>query len=119
MKINYENSIFFFKSFLFIFLFILINFLHTKINESTKICICTIGKEENKYIREFVSYYEKFGVDKIFLYDNNDVDKEHFDDVIKDYIEKDFVKILNWRGVKRPHFKAINDCYIRYNKQYR
>ena len=31
---------------------------------------------ENKYIREFVEFYEKHGVDKIFLYDNNDIDGE-------------------------------------------
>lgn len=39
-----------------------------------KVCICTIGKKENKYALEFVEYYKKFGVDKIFIYDNNDVD---------------------------------------------
>ena len=26
------------------------------INKNIKVCICTIGKEENKYIREFVEY---------------------------------------------------------------
>ena len=86
--------------------------------KNLKICICTIGKEENKYIREFVKYYEKYGVDKIFLYDNNDINMEHFDDVIKDYIDKDYVKIFNLRGIEKPHFKALNDCYIRYNKEY-
>ena len=84
----------------------------------TKVCICTIGKNENRYIREFVEYYKKIGVDKIFLYDNNDLDKENFKTVIKDYIDKEYVQIFNWRGIKAPHFKAINDCYLRYNKYY-
>ena len=74
--------------------------------------MCTIGKEENRYIMEFIIYYQKLGVDKIFLYDNNDKKSEHFEDVIKNYIDKGFVKIINWRGIERPHFKAINDCYL-------
>ena len=80
--------------------------------------MCTIGKNENQYIREFVTFYEKFGVDKIYLYDNNEKDGEHFEDMIKDYIDKGFVKILNWRNIERPQFKAINDCYLKYNKYY-
>ena len=39
----------------------------TKIKLKSKICICCLGKEENRYIREFVSFYKKIGVDKIFL----------------------------------------------------
>jgi hypothetical protein len=86
--------------------------------EKIKVCICTIGKEENRYIREFVSFYKKLGVDKIFLYDNNDIEKEHFEDVIKNYIEEGFVKLINWRGIERAQFKAINNCYLTYNKEY-
>ena len=52
------------------------------------------------------------------MYDNNDPKKEYFEYVIKDYIDKGFVEVLNWRGIEKPHFKMINDCYIRYNKQY-
>ena len=92
--------------------------IYSNKKKTTKVCICTIGKEENRYIREFVTYYEKLEVDKIFLYDNNDKGKEHFDTVIKDYIDKGFVEILDWRGIEKPHFKAINDCYLRHNKQY-
>ena len=42
-----------------------------------KVCVCTVGKQENN-IREFVDYYQKYGIDKIFLYDNNDEDGESF-----------------------------------------
>ena len=96
--------------------YILINNIRN--NQATKVCICTLGKEENKYIREFVIYYEKLGVDKIFLYDNNDKENEHFEEVIKDYIDNGFVEIFDWRGVEKPHLKAINDCYIRNNIYY-
>ena len=114
--ISYIFKLFFIFISAFIFYCLVKN--SKEINKNIKVCICTIGKEENKYIREFVEYYEKFGVDKIFLYDNNDKNMEHFEDVIEDYVDKGFVKIFNWRGIERPHFKAINDCYIRYNQQY-
>ena len=51
-----------------------------------KICLCTIGKNENKYTREFINHYQKYGVDKIFIYDNNDINGESFYDVSSDYI---------------------------------
>ena len=100
------------------FLYIISSTFNLFQKKNIKVCICTIGKEENRYIREFVSYYKKIGVDKIFLYDNNDMDKEHFEEVINDYIIKGFVKIINWRGIEKPHFKAINDCYIKNYKEY-
>ena len=106
------------KLLIFLNSFAFIPYLPAKKNSLIKVCICTIGKEENLYIREFVKYYKNIGVDKIFLYDNNDNDKEHFEDVIKDYIYNGFVEVFNWRGVQKPHFKAINDCYVKYNTQY-
>ena len=84
-----------------------------------KVCVCTLGRNENRYIREFVSHYEKYGVDKIFLYDNNKDDGEKFEDVINDYIQKGFVEILNWRGRQTPIFQIMNECYnnnkLKYN----
>lgn len=44
----------------------------------------TIGKNENKYAREFAQHYKKHGVDKIFIYDNNDVEGEN-EIVLADY----------------------------------
>jgi len=83
-----------------------------------KVCLCTVGKEENKYIREFVQHYEKYGIDKIFLYDNNDKDGENFEEVIKDYINKGFVQINNWRGIKKPGRSTLRDCYMNNNHSY-
>ena len=93
-----------------------IRIIINKNKKNIKVCICTIGKKENKYIREFIIYYKNYGIDKIFLYDNNEINEEHFEDVILDYINKGFVKIFDWRGRSKPHFKAINNCYMKYNK---
>jgi len=46
---------------------------------------------ENNYIREFVEHHKSIGFDNIVLYDNNDIDGEHFEDVISDYINSGYV----------------------------
>jgi len=76
-----------------------------------KVCICALGKKENKYIREFIKHYLKYGVDKIYLYDNNDIDDERFDTILSDYIETKFVEIINYRGKVAPQFKIFDNCY--------
>ena len=90
----------------------------TNINNKLKVCVCTLGREENLYIREFVTHYEKYGVDKIFLYDNNKKDGERFEDVIGDYINKSFVELLDWRGIDQPIFPIMNDCYQKNKNKY-
>ena len=90
----------------------------TKIKKDIKICICTIGKKENRYVKEFVQFYEKMGVDKIFLYDNNEENDEKFEDVINDYINKGFVEISNWRGKNNQTINMMNDCYQKNNQKY-
>ena len=82
-----------------------------KINTNIKVCLCTLGKNENKYIKEFVEYYQNIGVDKIILYDNNDLNGEIFKEKINKYIIQGFVEMKNWRGKEKVQFKIMNDCY--------
>ena len=85
-----------------------------------KVCICTLGKDENRYIREFVELYKNYSVDKIYLYDNNDIDGERFDDVISEFIENGFVEVIDWRGVKgtSTYYGIMNSCYQTYHNKY-
>ena len=78
---------------------------------NTKVCLCTLAKNENRYIREYVQHYEKYGVDKIFLYDNNDVEGEKFDEILSDYIQNGFVEVRDWRGKAKALMPIMNDCY--------
>ena len=41
-----------------------------------------MAKKENEYIKEYVDYYIKLGVDHIFIYDNNDEYSEKISDII-------------------------------------
>ena len=86
--------------------------------EDYRVCVCTLGKKENRYIREFVEHYKKYGVDKIYLYDNNNNDGERFEEVINDYVEEGFVEIVDFRGKIRPIYRIMNDCYRKNYKNY-
>lgn len=83
-----------------------------------KVLLCCIGKMENNYIREFVEYYKEIGFDNICLYDNNDIDGEHFEDVIGDYIDSGFVILKDWRGKELAQIPSYTDCYNTYKNEY-
>lgn len=83
-----------------------------------KIAICAIAKNENLYIRDWVEYHKNLGIDKIFLYDNNDINGEHFEDVISDYINSKYVVVFNKRGIEKgivydkDNINLQPKCYI-------
>lgn len=83
-----------------------------------KVALCAIAKNENLYIREWVEWYKNLGINKIFLYDNNELDGERFEEVINDYIESGFVEVIDVRGVEKGCVydeEGINlqtKCYI-------
>ena len=105
-----------FKKIIFIFFIYAIFFINIqKYTKFLKICICTLGKQENKYIKEFIEFYKEFGIDKIFIYDNNNINGEYFENIISKYINLGFVEIINFRGIKSPQMMIYYDCY---NKNY-
>ena len=92
----------------------MLKYFHSRnkiIESNTKVCICSLGKKENKYIKEYVEHYIALGVDKIYLYDNNDIGDEKFEDVLSDYVKNDFVQIINYRGKIAPQLKIYEKCY--------
>lgn len=96
------------------------NFLiqSSKIKSNIKVCLCTVGKQENNYILDFIKFYKKYGVDKIFLYDNNDINSERFEEVISEYIENNYVKIFNYRGKSKKQLFIYDHCYNLNKKNY-
>ena len=77
-----------------------------------------VAKQETLYIREFTDYYLKIGFNKIFLYDNNDLNGENFDKILNEEIKEGFIKIIDYRGIYKPQRKAYNDCYKNNKKSY-
>ncbi|MBQ4208954.1 glycosyltransferase family 92 protein, partial [bacterium] len=97
-------------------------------NTLLNVALCAIAKNENLYIREWVEWYKNLGISKIFLYDNNELDGERFEEVINDYIENGFVEISNWRGMIKSvksdkdgqtiQGLAYHDCYYNHYKEF-
>ena len=73
--------------------------------------MCVIVKQENLYLKEFVTYYKNLGIKKIFLYDNNDKFGENMYEILKKEINSKFVKIVNVRGRSYIQLSSYNHCY--------
>ena len=59
---------------------------------------------------------------KIFLYDNNDLDGERFENLLQKEIKEGFITLIDYRGVRgqniNPQLKAYKDCYEKNNLKY-
>ena len=76
-----------------------------------QVVVCAMAKNEHLYINEWVKHYLSIGFDKIYLYDNDEEDKEY----VGDYIDKSFlpqVEIINIRGQKKEHLQ--HDIYTNF-----
>ena len=93
--------------------------LHQRFNmqskyEHTRVANCLPVKNENKYLREFVEYYKNLGYDNIILYDNNDINGEYPQEVIKDYIDEGFVIYNDVRGEEKCQLRINSECLVKY-----
>lgn len=79
-----------------------------------KVALCGIAKNENRYIKEWVEYHLGIGVDKVFIYDNNDPDGEK----IVDAINNDSATVIDYRGKKYAQSSAYNDCFKKHHDEY-
>ena len=89
-----------------------------KTPEEITTLICCIGKNENRYVRNYVEWYKNLGVTHIRIYDNNDPDGEHFEEVIGDYVRSGYVDIVDVRGQKVIQLKCYTDCYHELKNDY-
>ena len=117
-KLKYKTTKIIFIIIFLILEILIYNDLFEHNSQFIKVCLCTIGKEENKYAKEYVEHYKKYGVDKIFIYDNNDINGERFENVLSNYISNKFVEIINFRGLKQAQMKMLNNCYSNYYRIY-
>ena len=114
MIIEKKIIIFFFNFYLFLKKF----FNQKNIYSIKGVAICSIAKLENLYIKEFVEYYRKLGINKIYLYDNNDKKGENFNEILKEEVKLKFVKIINIRGKQKFQIPSYNHCYQKHLNDY-
>lgn len=76
-----------------------------------KVYLCALAKNEHLYINEWVAHYVNLGFDKIYIYDNDDLDvKPSYKSIDKAYNNK--VVIVDIRG---KHYKNIQGkCYTEF-----
>ena len=105
-----------FQKFKIFFIFILL-FLYLKLpvqinDNKIKVALCTMGKLEILYVEEYVNHYIKLGVDKIFIYDDNDINTEKFSDVLKKRKYGKYVTIYeNIKDRIKNQMDAFTECY--------
>lgn len=83
------------------------------------VVVCAMAKNEHKYINEWVAHYLGLGVDKIYIYDNDDLDKPYIKDFIDTkYLDKCVIK--NIRGQQKPKLQhdIYTGFYIKYGKTF-
>ena len=118
---NYFNKQFEYKIKIIIFLLLILIMIINKninININIKVALCTMEKNENLYIKEFISYYIKLGIDKIIIYDDNDLKYGKISDII-DFEFKKYVKIYETKKLNiSGQSQAFTDCYEKYKSIY-
>ena len=94
------------------------NVLNYSFKEKKGVCLCTICKNEKLYILEFVQYYQKLGYKKIVIFDNNDINGEKIDRILKYYISNNLVEIIDVRGLGKVQLGAYHYCYEKNHNLY-
>ena len=59
------------------------------------------------------------GFHHIYIYDNNEINGEKFEEVISEEIKNGFVSIINYRGYKAIQVEAYYDCYKNNYKKFK
>lgn len=82
-----------------------------------RVVVCCLAKNEEQYINDFVKWYVGIGVDKIYIYDNNDKKKRN---ALERAIDIDYLpkcEIINVRGKKGVCFQ--HDIYTEFYNTYK
>jgi len=80
-------------------------------NNEIKISLCTMGRKENLYVKEFVEYYIKLGIDHIFIYDDNEQNTEKISDALGNKYKN---KVTIYENIKikiNSQPEAFTNCY--------
>ena len=60
----------------------------------------------------------KLGIKKIIIYDDNEINGENFEDILKDYIAIGNVEIIDIHGFESVQFPSYMDCYKKYRSKF-
>ena len=83
-----------------------------------KTALVAIGRGENRYAREWVSWHLDVGFDHIYIFDNNRLGEERFVDVLKDYIDLELVTVWDYHDKVARQKQAYNKAYRHLRDEY-
>ena len=86
------------------------------------LAICTMFKNEGRWLREWIEYHRLVGVEHFYLYDNESTDNSR--EVLQPYVEQGLVDVILWKNIHEHwdprggsydnyQIKAFNDCISR------
>ena len=62
--------------------------------QAHELSICTIFKDDSKYLPEWIAFHEKRGVEHFYLYNNDSQDDP--ESILKPYIDRGIVTLTDW-----------------------
>ena len=82
-------------------------------------CYVSLGKLENKYAKEIIEHYQKLGVNKFFLGDNNDKNSESLSDILKDFLKERLIEIeiIDLIGIKKDQTEFFGESYEKHKTE--
>ena len=81
------------------------------IDRCNEVVICAIAKQELQYLTDWIMWHKNLGFDRIYLFDNNDLDGENYA-----FLEDDlrgFVKVIDVRGMPGVQTMMYNMFFLR------
>lgn len=82
-----------------------------KYNKKYNLAICTIFKDEARFLKEWIEYHSLIGIDHFYLYNNNSSD--NYLEVLDEYIKLGIVTLKDW-PYEQAQMKAYKDFYDNY-----
>ena len=93
---------------------------HQMKNNSTEprhyLAVCAIAKNEGPYLKEWIEWHRKMGVEKFYIYDNESTDCTK--EVLEPYIKSGIVQYHYWPGY-RMQLAAYDHCIETYRLEMR
>lgn len=77
----------------------------------TYLAVCAIAKDEGPYLREWIEWHRKQGVEKFYFYDNGSSDETR--EILNPYIEAEIVEYNFFPGRKKQ-LEAYDACLARH-----
>ena len=89
-----------------------------RMRNDNSVALCVIGRNENRYAREWVVHYAKLGVKKIFVYDNWFDGETPLAETLKEFVQSGFVEIFDLPNRMDMQIRAFNHCYKHHGNEY-